>query len=264
MRAEMFYEVNELMIALVVIILLLLATEVGYRFGDRVPPGLTDSAKSPVLGISGALFGLLALLLGFTFSMSLNRFEQRKQLVLQEANAIGTTYLRAGLLPEPDRSAVVGLLRSYVDVRLDFYNLRDDRAQFKNVVDRSEKLQHDLWSHAVAVVPKNDPPVTTGLFIESLNDVIDLHSTRLAAMKNHVPEIVLMLLFLVAIMAALLVGYGCGLMKRRHTFSTTTMALLIALVITVIIDLDRPSRGLIRVSQESMIRLRESFKNDIP
>jgi hypothetical protein len=109
-----------LVIALVVIVLLLLTIEVGYRMGDRVPRGLTDSAKSPVLAISGALFGLLALLLGFTFSMALNPFDQRKQLVVQEANAIGTTYLRSGLLPEPDRSAVAGLLRSYVDARLDF------------------------------------------------------------------------------------------------------------------------------------------------
>lgn len=264
MSGEVLYEVNELVIALVVIVLLLLATEVGYRVGDRVPLGLTDSAKSPVLGISGALFGLLALLLGFTFSMSLNRFEQRKQLVLQESNAIGTTYLRAGLLPEPDRSAINGLLRSYVELRLDFYDLRGDPARFKDLVDRTEKLQHELWSHAVNVVPKNDPPVTTGLFIESLNDVIDLHAARLAAMKNHVPEVVLMLLFLVAVMAALLVGYGCGLMKSRHSFSTTTMALLIALVITVIIDLDRPSRGLIRVSQDSMIQLQENMKDDAP
>lgn len=264
MQGEWFYEVNELVIALVIIILLLLATEVGYRFGDRVPPGLTDSAKAPVLGISGALFGLLALLLGFTFSMALSRFEQRKQLVLQEANAIGTTYLRAGLLPEPDRSAVASLLRSYVDVRLDFHNLRDDPAQFKTVIDRTEQLQRELWSHAVAAVPKSEPPVTTGLFIESLNDVIDLHSARVAAMNNHVPEVVLVLLFLVAIMAALLVGYGCGLMERRHSLSTTTMVLLIALVITVIVDLDRPSRGLIHVSQERMIKLRESIKNDTP
>jgi hypothetical protein len=264
MRGELLYGVNELVIALVIIVLLLLATEVGYRVGQRVPAGLTDSAKSPVLGISGALFGLLALLLGFTFSMSLNRFEKRKQLVLDESNAIGTAYLRAKLLPEPERSASAGLLRSYVDVRLDFFNQRNDDAQLKDVVERTEKLQRELWSNAVSAVPKTDPPVTMGLFIESLNSVIDLHGARVAAMKNHVPEIVLLLLGLVAIMAALLVGYGCGLMQRRHSFSTTTMALLIALVITVIMDLDRPKRGLIRVSQESMITLQENMKRDTP
>ena len=264
MSGELFYGVNELVIAVGVIVLLLLTIEVGYRLGGRVPSGLTDSAKSPVLGISGALFGLLALLLGFTFSMSLSRFEQRKQLVVAESNAIATTYLRAGLLPEPERSAVTGLLRSYVDVRLDFFERRDEPAQFQIVVDRTEKLQKELWAHAVSVTPKSNPPVIADLYIESLNNVIDLHSARLAAMRNHVPEIVLLLLFLVALMAALLVGYGCGLMERRHSFSTTTMALLIALVIIVIIDIDRPSRGLIRVSQESMIRLQGNMKKDTP
>ena len=261
---ELIYDVNELVIAFAAIALLLVAIEVGYRLADRIPPGLPDSAKSPALAISGAIFGLLALLLGFTFSMSLSRFDQRKQLVVQEANAIGTTYLRSGLLPEPDRSAVAGLLRSYVDARLDFYNLRDDQAQFRNVIDRSEKLQNELWLYVVHGVQKGDRSVTTGLFIQSLNEVIDLHTDRMAAMENHVPESVLLLLFLVALMAAVLVGYACGLAKRRHLFSTSIVALLIGLVIIAIIDLDRPSRGLIRVSQKSMIRLHDSMKNDAP
>lgn len=263
MSGEVLYGVNELVIALVVIGLLLLAIELGYRLGDKVPPGLADGAKAPVLAISGATLGLLALLLGFTFSMSLNRFEKRKLLVLQEANAIGTCYLRSMLLPEPDRSAVAGLFGSYVDARLDFYNHRDDQAQFKSAMDRTEKLQDELWSHARNAVQKDDRMITTGLFIQALNQVIDLDSERVAAMENHVPEPVLLLLLLIAVMAAMLVGHGCGLAKRRHLLSTTIVALLIALVMIVIMDLDRPSRGLIRVSQESIIRLRDSLKNDI-
>lgn len=261
---EVLYDVNELVIALSLFALLLLTIEVGYRLADKVPPGLSDSAKSPALAISGAILGLLALLLGFTFSMSLNRFEQRKELVVQEANAIGTAYLRSRLLPEPDRSTVAGLLRSYAGARLDFYYLRDDQAQFKSVIDRTEKLQEELWSQAANVVQKDDRPVTTGLYIQSLNEVIDLHTERVAAMENHVPESVLLLLFLVALMAAVLVGYGCGLAKRRHLFSTSIVALLIGMVIIAIIDLDRPNRGLIRVNQTSMIRLHESMKNDAP
>jgi uncharacterized membrane protein (Fun14 family) len=261
---EVLYGVNELVIALVLIGLLLLTIEMGYRLGDRVQPGLNDSAKSPVLAISGAIFGLLALLLGFTFSMSLGRFDQRKQLVVQEANAIGTTYLRSKLFPEPHRSDVASLLRSYVDARLDFYNLRDDHGQFRNVIERTEKLQDDLWSQVVSVVKKDDRPVTTGLFIPALNEVIDLHAKRVAAMENHVPESVLLLLILVALLAAMLVGYGCGLAKRRHLLSTSIVALLIGIVIIAIIDLDRPTRGLIRVSQNSMSRLHDSMKHDAP
>ena len=264
MSGEMLYAVNEWVIALVVIVLLLLAIELGYRMGAKVPSGLSDSEKTPVLAISGALFGVLALLLGFTFSMSLDRFEQRKQLVLEESNAIGTAYLRSQLLPEPDRSAVPGILRSYVDARLDFFNLRNDPAQFKGVIDRTENLQDELWAHAANAVQKDDREVTTGLFIEALNEVIDLHSARVNAMENHVPGSVLLILILVAILSALLVGYGCGLEKRHHLLSTSIMALLIGVVIVVIMDLDRPTRGLIRVGQESMIRLHDSMKNETP
>jgi hypothetical protein len=261
---EIVYRVNETVIALVVVGSLLLAVELGYRLGGKFPPGLTDSAKSPVLAVSGALLGLLALLLGFTLSMSLDRFEDRRQLVVQEANAIGTTYLRSGLLPEPDRSAVAELLRSYVEARLDFFNRRDDEAEFKRVIDRNEKLQRELWSHVATAVEKDSRPVTTGLFIQTLNEVIDLHEARVAAMENHVPESVLLLLLLVAVLAAMLVGYGCGLANRRHLLSTSVLSLLIGAVVIVIMDLDRPNRGLIHVSQKSMVRLRESMKSGAP
>jgi hypothetical protein len=167
-------------------------------------------------------------------------------------------------LPEPDRVEVAELLRSYVEARLDFFNRRNDPAEFKRVVDRTEKLQRELWSHVATAVQKDPRPVTTGLFIQTLNEVIDLHAERLAAMENHVPESVLLLLLLVAMLAAMLVGYGCGLAKRRHLLSTSVLALLIGLVVFVIMDLDRPGRGLILVSQESMVRLRDGMKADAP
>jgi hypothetical protein len=264
MRGEMFYDVNEVVIALVAIILLLLSIELGFRAAKRAPSDLTDSAKAPVLAIAGATLGLLALLLGFTFQMSLNRFNQRKDLVLKESNAITTAYLRARLLPEPDRTVVAGLLRAYVQNRLDFYNLREDPSQFQTVLTRSLQLQQELWSHAVSAVQKDDREVTTGLFIESLNEAIDLHANRISAMENHVPEPVLLLLISVAMMSALALGFACGLQNGRHFFVTTMMALLITMVIIVDLDLDRPRRGLIRVGQESMVRLHESIKNDGP
>jgi hypothetical protein len=167
-----------------------------------------------------------------------------------------------GLLPEPDRSAIAGLLRSYVGARLDFYYLRDDATQFKSVfLHHTRDMRPQLVLQLLGSI-QDDRPVTAGLFIQTLNEVIDLHAARLAAMENHVPESVLLLLILVTVMAAMLVGYGSGLAKRRHLFSTTIVALLIGMVIVVIIDLDRPSRRLIRVSQERMLRLRDSIKDN--
>jgi len=261
---ELLYSVNLWVIALVVVGLLLLPIEVGFRVGGKVSSSVSDNAKGSVMAISGATLGLLALLLGFTFSMALTRFEQRKQLVPDEANAIGTAYLRAKLLPEPERSVIDGLLRSYVDARLEFYGHRNDPLKFRSVVDRSETLHNELWTQATNVVQKDHRPVTTSLFIQALNQVIDLHTERLAATQNHVPETVLLLLFLVAVLASLLVGYGCGLATRRNLLSTCVVALLIGMVIIVIMDLDRPNRGMIRVDQESMRRLRDTLKTDAP
>ena len=187
MQGELLYNTNEWLIAFVMLALLLLATEVGFRIGYRTRVGVDEGAKSQVGTISGAIIGLLALLLGFTFAMALSRFDLRKQLVLEESNAIGTTYLRSRLLPEPVRTEVNGLLRSYVDSRLDFYRAGQDDERLREALERTKRLQGQLWAQVAAAVEKDDRETTTGYFITSLNDVIDLHSSRLTAMENHVP-----------------------------------------------------------------------------
>ena len=264
MSVELFYSVDEWLIALVMLALLLLATEGGFRAGRKVRSGLDEGAKAQVGTIAGAVLGLLALLLGFTFSMALSRFDLRKQLVLEESNAIGTAHLRSRLLPEPVRTETAGLLRSYVDARLDFFRAGIDKERLREAHDKTEQLQTQLWSQVAAAVAKDDRETTTGYFITSLNEVIDLHGARRAAMENHVPEGVLLLLFAIALVAAVALGYGCGLGGCRHFLSTTMTFVLIVMVVTVIIDLDRPRRGLILVSQESMIRLRDDLSHAAP
>jgi hypothetical protein len=196
--------------------------------------------------------------------MAQSRFALRQGLVVEEANDIGTTYLRSRLLPEPNKTETANLLRSYVEARLEFFRARVNGELLKEAHDRTIQLQNQLWSNAISAAQKDDRMSTTGLFIQSLNNVIDTQEKRLAAMENHVPESVLFLLFIVALVATLGVGYGSGLSAHRNLLSTTMMALLIVLVIAVIIDLDRPSRGWIRVSQNSMIRLQESLSTDAP
>jgi hypothetical protein len=264
MSGELLYDVSLWLIAFVMMILLVLATEAGFRAGRKVRSRLEETAKSQVGVISGALLGLLALLLGFTFSMAQNRFALRQGLVAEEANDIWTTYLRSRLLPEPNRTEAANLLRSYVDARLDFFRAGVNEEHLKEAHTRTEQLQNQLWSNAISAVAKDDRVVITGLFIQSLNNVIDDQEKRRAAMENHVPESVLLLLFIVALVAALSIGYGSGLGAHRNFFPTMIMSLIIMLVITVIIDLDRPRRGLIRVGQNSMVRLQESLSTDAP
>jgi len=214
--------------------------------------------------LQAASLGLLALLLGFTFSMALTRFDIRKQLVLDEANAIGTTYLRAQLLPDPARKEVSDLLHHYVDVRLEFYQAGIDQGKLQKVDEDTEKLHRALWSYAITTGGQDPRAIPTGLFIQSLNEVIDLHSKRMTAMENHVPESVFVLLLVVATLSLGLVGYGAGMGRDRNLLPTVISVLLIASVILLIMDLDRPRRGLIKVSQQSMVRLQDSLKKVTP
>jgi hypothetical protein len=256
---ELLYDLDLWLIFFISIGGFLLSTELGFHLGRQAAPKTSDHARSQVGTIQGALLGLLALLLGFTFAMAMSRFDQRKLMVLDEANAIGTTYLRAQLLPEPQRREISDLLRGYVKVRLDFYEAGTDDTKLGAINQATAKLQNQLWAGATAVGEKDPRAITYGLFIQSLNEVIDLHNKRLTAVENHVPEIILLLLYFVAVVATGLIGYGCGLGEVRNFFVTVVAAVLIAAVIFVIIDLDRPRRGLIRVSQARMLELQDSM-----
>jgi hypothetical protein len=260
MSVESLYDVSELLIATVMVAVLLFATELGYRAGLRVPLNLNDVGKSQLGTISTASLGLLALLLGFTFAMSLSRYDIRKQLVTKEASALETAFFRARNLPEQEGKESATLLRKYVDVRLEFFKTGIGQEDQNRIEKETEQIQDQLWTRASASLAKDDRTVTTGLFIQSLNEAFSMQNERLAALENHVPQSVLVLLFTVATISLVCVGYGCGLGKSRHWFSTTMFAVLLVLVITVIMDVDRPRRGFIQVKQESMIRLRKSLE----
>ena len=217
------------------LLLTALATEIGYTAGRRDQWVHPEGAKGQVTAITAGALGVLALLMAFTFAMAVSRFDVRKQLVLNEANAIGSTYLRARLLPAPHKTDIADLLRRYADVRLDFY--------------RADLLAEKY--------PTSNP-VT--LFVQALNDTIDLHARRLVVQDDHVPPTVLAVLFLATIAAMALVGYGCGLFGRRNFVVTTLLTVIVAAVTFVILDLDRPRRGFLRVSQESMQNLQKELR----
>ena len=261
MPREIVYDVNLLLLFLVSIGALILFTELGFHLGRLSGRGTSEKARSQIGTIQAAILGLLALLLGFTFSMAMSRYEARRQLVVDEANAIGTTYLRGQLLPEPQHEEIVDLLRRYIQVRLDFYAADTDTKKLEAANQATNKLQLQLWSIAAALGAKEPRAVTVGLFLQSLNEVIDLHNKRLHELENHVPEIILFLLYFVALVATGLIGYGCGLGGVRNFFVTVVSSILIAAVIIVIIDLDRPVHGLIQVSQQRMLELRHSLKD---
>lgn len=237
---------------------LLVAIEAGYRVGARAT-ARDEAAKAHVGALQSAALGLLALLLAFTFSMAVSRYDTRKQLVMEEANAIGTTVLRTSLLPEPQREQARASLRAYVAARLAFYEAGEEGVQVDAALAEAGREQARLWALATDVAAQDPRSVSAGLFIQTLNDSIDLAEKRLVAYESHVPGTVMALLLLVSVLAFAFLGYGSALAGARHFRSTAVFALLVTLVVTLVLDIDRPRGGLIRVSQASMQRLAASL-----
>ena len=260
MLTDILYSMNEWLLFGIISVLFFLASEVGFQIGRIRRADVDESGKSQINTLQAAILGLLALLLGFTFSMVLSRFDAREQMVLEESNAIGTCYLRAQMLPEPQKTEISKLLRQYVDVRLEVVRT----GNLQEIVSRSEKLHDQLWSQAVATEKKEPQRLITLLFIQSLNDVIDIHSGRLRAVLDQVPDMVWVLLFVLTIFAMGMIGFGSGLGKGHQLIPRLVVAVLIALVVLVIMDLGQPQRGLIRVSQHSMMMLRDSINRPVP
>jgi hypothetical protein len=236
------------------------AVEVGYRLGNyrrRHSP----EKDAPVGAMVGAMLGLLAFLLAFIFGMAASRFEDRRQAILKDANAIGTTYLRAALLPEPEREQIRQLLRQYVDVRLEGVQPEKQAEALKT----SDDLQNQLWSLTAAVAAQDMRSVVTGTFIQSLNEMIDMHSTRvMVGMRSRIPAVIWIVLYLVAVLTMGAMGYQEGLAGTRRSLVSLVVVVTFAIVIFLIVDLDRPYEGLLRTSQQSMLDLEKSMRAATP
>jgi hypothetical protein len=237
---------------------LLALAELGFRAGTRLHLTRDEARKAQIGGVQGAVLGLLALLLGFTFAMAVNRYETRRDLVLKEANAIGTTWLRAGLLPEVHRMPVRDLLRRYVDVRLNYEALSSDPAMLAEGIRLSAEIETELWKHAEAAAEQAPTPIVAS-FIAALNETIDTDAERLAAARNRIPGGVWLLLIVVASFGCFTSSYGSGANGARSGFTSTLLPLLIAVVIALIFDLMHPHQGFINVSQRPLLDLKASF-----
>jgi hypothetical protein len=243
------YHYSLLSIFLVGLAVVLVAGEIGWQLGMRAEGRGGESIAT----LEGAVLGLLALIIGFTFAMALARFEARRDAVVNEANAIGTTALRARLLPEPQRTETLKLLRDYVQVRLDLARSSLSLTESPAAVDRSNALQEAIWQQAKAVAARDNAMVPTGLFIQTLNEMIDSQGKRLAALRNRIPNSVLLSLFCIAAVASAFAGYASGLETRRTRLPVYLLGLVVCAVLVLILDLDRPTAGFIKVSQQPMI-----------
>jgi hypothetical protein len=228
------------------------------KFGGDVRNSLAGCSAEIRSVLVAAILGLLAFILAFTFSMAATRYDARRQVVLEEANAVGTTYLRARLLPEPQRTEVARLLREYIDVRVRGVQ----EGKVAEAIARSEELQEALWSEAVrAADNKLANPIMTGIFVQSLNEMIDLHAKRVTVgTRNRVPFVIWIVLFAFIFLGLTAVGYQSGLSGTRRSPAMPGIVLAFAVVLYLIADLDRGSEGFISVSQQALLDLQRSMQ----
>jgi len=236
------------------VLLLLAIMEAGYRlsrFMQRKSPVKSDAGLGT---ISGASLALLSFLLAYAVSFAANIFNERRQLVIQQAEAIGTTYLRAGYLDEPYRTEARGLLREYVDVLLSAI----DPAKLETAMSRMGQIHNALWKSAESIARQN-PVATISLYITSLNETIDLYTERLNAVLIRVPPTVLLVLYIVAFFTIFLVGMNSGYLENRNLIALVILVLILSVVLFIIVDLDRSQQGFLKVSQQAIIDLQREL-----
>jgi len=252
MAMESYLDVPLWAISIVVFIALLLAREAGYWLGRRLRPAKEKGEDTFAMT---SVLGLLALFIGFTFSIALGKFEERRQLVIAESNAIGTTWLRTSLLDGTDRDRMRAVLRAYVDARVAYGNASDATTEHA-ARQRTEALQARLWETMTAAVsPFRDSP-RASLLVTTTNESLDLAAERFAERDSHVPPRILRLLAIFALVTAALVGFHRG--DRRYT--TTLLFALLTLAMALVLDLDRPTTGMTRVTQQPMLDLQQSLR----
>jgi hypothetical protein len=230
---------------------LLLVFEIGFRIGRWYQIRTPEETEGPHEMFVGSLLALLAFLLAVTMGMAADRFDTRRSLVVDEANAIGTTYLRAGYLPAADADATRELLREYTPLRVNV----DDSVQLLANLKRSEEIHDELWAIAERLAREQSSDVLS-VYIESLNELIDLDTTRIAALVyGRVPETIILLLIGGSALTLGMVGYSAGLTGRRSLLTAYVLVIALSAVLVLVLDLDRPRNGFLQVSQQPIIDL---------
>jgi hypothetical protein len=235
---------------------LLVVLEFGHRLRPRAWALSEDEVREPLEATRDSVSLLLSLLLGFTLAMALPRYEDRKKLLVDEANSIGTTALRAQMLPEPARGKILSVLSAYVDARVNFSTADLHGDELQRSLDRTKQLQNEMWKQSVSVAQQNPTPITS-LFIQSLNESIDLSEKRLATLENRIPNADWLLLGLVSVMSCVTIGAA---ERRLLWFVMVVSPLTIAIVMALIADLDSPRTGLIQIGQQSLRRVQQDLR----
>ena len=240
---------------------MVICLEAGFRLGRYVAKKI-EGAHEGTSTIQAAVFALLGLLLGFTFANGISHLDQRRQLIIQESNAIGTAYLRVDLLPANQQREMRNLFRQYLDARLDVYEKLPDVAAAREDLQKAAQLQQEIWSRAVAGSREDPTQNAARLLLPALNDMIDVTTSRTIALHTHLPPLIFGLSISVALLSGLLAGYDMARRKSRSWFHGLLYAMVISITIFTVLDLDYPRFGLIRLTtaDNAMTQLRDSIR----
>ncbi|WP_296900919.1 hypothetical protein [Thiohalocapsa sp.] len=251
-------------LATLVLLSMVVAIEVGYRIGLRTRRRASDPEAIVKRDVTlGAMLALLGLLLAFTYSFSLSRADLRKEAVLAEANALSTAFLRADLVDEPARSALRRALYDYARTRVVLQEQVRTKEQLEAVIAHSEAAQRKLWPVLSQAVQVDTPGPLQNALVQSITEVLDLHTTRLSRVGDRLPEVVFWLMVLVAAGALAVAAHNGGLAGRISRSRMAVFAIVLSALIAVIMDFDQPQRGTITISQAPIEMTVKSMADDL-
>ena len=242
----------------------LLSAEIGFRVGRAVRGKTEDERESPASSISGVILGLLSFMLAFTFGIVSDRFDSKKTLVREEANAIRTTFHRADFLQEPDRGKTKVLLQEYVDQRIAVGQSYDAQFAYK-AMGNARRMQQQLWDIAIANGRINMDSDLGTLYVESVNEISDLHAMRVALeLQTRIPTAIWAVLVSLLILGMIGLGYHTAMADSRRSRVAPILAVAFSLVIALIAALDNPRNSLVPVSQQPLIDVLSEMKAASP
>ena len=241
---------------------MLIFLEVGYRIGSYGVEKHLELEHEGTGTIEAAVFALLGLLVAFTFGGAMTRLEARRAMIVQEADTIGTAYLRVDILPAAEQPAVRELFRQYLDARLSGYVNLQQRDVANREFARATSIQQQIWTRAVAAGQVDATHNIARILLPALNDMMNVTTSRAIALDTHLPGLIFLLLICVALLSALLAGHAMAKRKHRSALHMVLYAAIISITIYTVLDLEEPRSGLIRVDRadQALIELRNSIR----
>lgn len=237
---------------------MLVCSRIAFRFGLRH----TGAPDEQFAVVETATLGLVALLLAFTFQVSMSRFDEARQLIVNETNAIGTAYLRLDLLQPSDQADIRGLFRTYLDARIQAYKIVQSGENPAEIISQTRQLQEKIWSRVLESAGRAPLPSTPLLLVPVINQMIDVTTGRLLSLRTRLPDLVKGLLIALALISSAVIGYAMGMLRHRSPFPVAIFSLIVSATIYTVLDLDSPRYGLIKLDaiEQALEELRDQMK----